>query len=106
MRILQLTAENEILLQRIQQLETKINRSKQQGIAQNRTDERILNSMVSKSLYLLAEIQSTKIVNNQTISPHAFSLMVNKRYHLLLDRFKRRLEYKRQQKMKRLQHFK
>ena len=105
MRILQLTAENEILLERIQQLETKINRSKQQGITQNQKDERVLNSMISKSLYLLSEVQSTKIVDNQTISPHAFSLMVNKRFELLLDRFKQRLQHKRQQRMKRLHHF-
>ena len=101
-RILQLTAENEILLQRIQQLETKINRLKQQGITQNQKDERILNSMVSKSLYLLAEVQSMKVVDGKTISQHAFSLIVKKRFELLLDLFKQRLQYKR---MKRLHHY-
>ena len=103
MRIKQLEGENEILLQRVKQLETKINRLKQHGIKQNQKDERILNSMVLKSLYLLAEIQTLKVVGEATLSNHAFSSMINKRHQLLLDQFKRRLEYKRQQKIKRLQ---
>ena len=105
MRIQQLEGENKILLQRTEQLETKINRLKQQGITQNQKDERVLNSMVSKSLYLLAEVQTLKVVGDTTISNHTFSSMINKRYQLLLDRFKQRLQYKRQQRMKRLQHF-
>ena len=105
MRIQQLESENEILLQRTEQLERKINRLKQQGIKQNQKDERVLNSMVSKSLYLLAEIQTLKVVGNTTFSNHTFSSMINKRYQLLLDRFKQRLQYKRQQRIKRLQHF-
>ena len=39
MRIQQLESENEILLQRTEQLERKINRLKQQGIKQNQKDE-------------------------------------------------------------------
>ena len=105
MRIQQLEAENKILLQRTEQLETKINRLKQQGITQNQKDERVVNSMVSKSLYLLAEVQTLKVVGDTTISNHTFSSMINKRYQLLLDRFKQRLQYKRQQRIKRLQHF-
>ena len=105
MRIQQLEGENKILLQRTEQLETKINRLKQQGITQNQKDERVLNSMVSKSLYLLAEIQTLKVVGETTISNHTFSSMINKRYQLLLDKFKQRLQYKRQQRIKRLQHF-
>ena len=105
MRIQQLEAENEILLQRTEQLETKINRLKQQGVT-HKKDERVLNSMVLKSLYLLAQIQTLKVVVGETtISNHTFSSMINKRYQLLLDRFKQRLQYKRQQRMKRLQHF-
>ena len=104
MRIQQLEAENEILLQRTEQLETKINRLKQQGVT-HKKDERVLNSMVLKSLYLLAQIQTLKVVGHTTISNHTFSSMINKRYQLLLDRFKQRLQYKRQQRMKRLQHF-
>ena len=105
MRIQQLEAENKILLQRTEQLETKINRMKQQGITQNQKDERVLNSMVSKSLYLLAEIQTLKVVGDTRISNHTFSSMINKRHQLLLDQFKQRLQYKRQQRIKRLQHF-
>ena len=105
MRIQQLEGENEILLQRTKQLETKINRLKQQGITQNQKDEQVLNLMVSKSLYLLAEVQTLKLVGDTRISNHTYSSMINKRYWLLLDRFKQRLQYKRQQKMKRLQHF-
>ena len=105
MRIQQLEAENKILLQRTEQLETKINRLKQQGITQNQKDERVLNSMVSKSLYLLAEIQTLKVMGETTISNHTFSSMVNKRFEVLLNQFKRRLQYKRRQRMKRLQHF-
>ena len=104
MRIQQLEAENEILLQRTEQLETKINRLKQQGVT-HKKDERVLNSMVLKSLYLLAQIQTLKVVGHTTISNHTFSSMINKRYQLLLDRFKQRLQYKRQQRIKRLQHF-
>ena len=105
MRIRQLEGENKILLQRTEQLETKINRLKQQGVTQNQKDERVLNSMVSKSLYLLAEIQTLKVVGETTISNHTFSSMINKRYELLLGKFKQRLQYKRQQRIKRLQHF-
>ena len=104
MRIQQLEGENKILLQRTEQLETKINRLKQQGV-RDKKDERVLNSMVSKSLYLLAEIQTLKVVGETTISNHTFSSMINKRYQLLLDKFKQRLQYKRQQRIKRLQHF-
>ena len=104
MRIRQLEGENKILLQRTEQLETKINRLKQQGVT-HKKDERVLNSMVSKSLYLLAEIQTLKVVGETTISNHTFSSMINKRYQLLLDKFKQRLQYKRQQRIKRLQHF-
>ena len=104
MRIQQLEGENKILLQRTEQLETKINRLKQQGVT-HKKDERVLNSMVSKSLYLLAEIQTLKVVGETTISNHTFSSMINKRYQLLLDKFKQRLQYKRQQRIKRLQHF-
>ena len=104
MRIQQLEGENKILLQRTEQLETKINRLKQQGV-RDKKDERVLNSMVSKSLYLLAEIQTLKVVGETTISNHTFSSMINKRYELLLGKFKQRLQYKRQQRIKRLQHF-
>ena len=104
MRIQQLEGENKILLQRTEQLETKINRLKQQGVT-HKKDERVLNSMVSKSLYLLAEIQTLKVVGETTISNHTFSSMINKRYELLLGKFKQRLQYKRQQRIKRLQHF-
>ena len=104
MRIRQLEGENKILLQRTEQLETKINRLKQQGVT-HKKDERVLNSMVSKSLYLLAEIQTLKVVGETTISNHTFSSMINKRYELLLGKFKQRLQYKRQQRIKRLQHF-
>ena len=104
MRIQQLEAENEILLQRTEQLETKINRLKQQGITQNQKDERVLNSMVSKSLYLLAEIQTLKVKGHMTILNHTFNSIVNRRFEVLLNQFKRRLQYKRQQRLKRLQH--
>ena len=104
MRIQQLEGENKILLQRTEQLETKINRLKQQGVT-HKKDERVLNSMVSKLLYLLAEIQTLKVVGETTISNHTFSSMINKQYQLLLDKFKQRLQYKRQQRIKRLQHF-
>ena len=102
MQIRQLEAENEILLQRTEQLETKLNRLKQQGIKQNQKDERVLNSMVSKSLYLLAQIQTLKVVGEAIMSQHTFGSIVNKRFELLLDRFKQRLQYKRQQRMKHL----
>ena len=104
MRILELEAQNKILLQRIEKLESKLNQSKQQAMTQNQKDERVLNSMVSKSLYLLAEVQTLKVFDSSLISHHTLSTSVNKRYWMLLDRFKQRLQYKRQQRMKRLHH--
>ena len=102
MRIQQLEAENQVLLHRTEELEKKINRSKQQGITTNQTDERILNSIVSKSLYLLAEKQTLQVIGETSFSHHTFSMMINKRYFLLLHQFKKKLHHKRKQKTKRL----
>ena len=105
MRLQQVKAENDILLQRTNQLEMKINRLTQQGITPNQKDVNVLNSMVSKSLYLLAEVHTLQIVGSKLISQHALNTMINNRYWVLLDRFKQRLQYKRQQRMRRLHHF-
>ena len=107
MQILQIKAENDILLQRIQELETKMNRLKQHGQAVCKIDETMLNAMVSKSLYLLAQIHTLQTVGTKLVPQHSLWTMYQRRHQLLFDRFKQRLFYKRQQRnknLKRLHH--
>ena len=107
MRLQQITAENNILLQRTKQLETKMNRLKQQGETPCKKDESVLNAMVSKSLYLLAEVHTLQTVGTLLISQRSLQTMTRNRYNQLMDRFKQRLYYKRQQRtknLKRLHH--
>ena len=95
MRLLEIIAENNILLERTKQLETKINQVKQRGETPCRKDKTVLDAMVSKSLYLLAERDSLKIVGTSLIRKHKLLRMIHKRYQYLMDRFRQRLYYKR-----------
>ena len=107
MRLLEIKAENNILLQRTKQLETKINRLKQRGETPCKKDESVLNAMVSKSLYLLAEKDTLKIVGTNPIGQRVLHRMIQNRYQYLMDRFRRKLYYKRLERsknIKRLHH--
>ena len=99
MRLLEIIAENNILLERTKQLETKINQVKQRGETPCRKDKTVLDAMVSKSLYLLAERDTLKIVGTSLIRKHELLRMIHKRYQYLMDRFRQRLYYKRFQRL-------
>ena len=68
MRLIEIEAENDVLLQRIKQLETKINDVKRRCETPCQKDKVVLNAMVSKSLYLLAERDTLKVVGNSLIT--------------------------------------
>ena len=97
--IYELKAQNNVLLQRVHQLETKINRSKQKNIAVNKTDEKKLNVMVAKSLTLLAKVQTLEVIGQLPIQQHQLDRMVHQRYGYLIEKFTNRLYYKRQQRL-------
>ena len=91
MRLLEITAENNVLLQRINELETRINRAKQRYEQLCLRDITALNAMASKSLYLLAERDTLSIVGNNLITQRVLHHMIQNRYQYLTDKFKRRL---------------
>ena len=99
-RLIDIEAENNVLLQRIKQLETKINEVQQRCETPCRKDKIVLNAMVSKSLYLLAERDTLKVVGNSLISQRVLNRMIQNREQYLTDRFKQRLYYKRFQRLK------
>lgn len=103
MQIQQLKSENDILLQRTHQLETKMNRLKQHGKTPCKVDESMLNALVSKSLYLLAQIHTLQTVGTMLVPQHSLQTMYRRRHQQLFERFKQRLFYKRQQRNKKLQ---
>ena len=98
-QIQQLKAENNILLQRVKQLETKINQVKQQNKTPCKTDEKTLNAMVAKSLKMLARLQTLEAIGTYRIKQRILDRMVEKRYIDLMERFVKRLYYKRQQRL-------
>ena len=102
MRLLEIKAENNILMQRIKQLETRINRAKQQYERPCLRDVTALNAMVSKSLYLLAERDTLSIVGNSLISRHVLHSMIDNRCQYLSDKFKRRLFNRRFERLRRV----
>lgn len=59
--------------------------------------------MVSKSLYLLAERDTLKVVGNSLISRRILNRMIQNRERYLTDRFKRRLFYKRFERQKHIE---
>ena len=107
MRLQQIKAENNILLQRTKHLEIKINRCKQFGETPCKKDESVLNAMVLKSLYLLAETHTLQIVGTKSVPQRSLHTMIQNRYKQLMDRFRQKLYYKRLQRtknVKRLHH--
>ena len=107
MRLIEIKAENDILLQRVKQLETRINRAKQRYENPCLRDMTVLNAMVSKSLYLLAERDTLQIVGNSLINRHILHGMIDNRCQYLIDKFKRRQfnkRFERLHKVERLHH--
>ena len=94
MRLLQIEAENNVLLQRIKRLETKINREKQHFQLPFKIDVRMLNALVSKSLHLLAEKDTLIIVANSPITQRVLHGLIRNRHQYLTQKFKTRLYYK------------
>ena len=103
MQMQQIKAENNILLQRVKQLETKINKVKQQKGTPCKRDEQSLNAMVAKSLHFLAKIHTFEVVGNRLIPQHLFNTMVHNRYNQLMDRFLKKLYYRRLQSKRNVQ---
>ena len=98
-QIQQLKVENNILLQRVKQLETKINQVKQQNKTPCKTDEKTLNAMVAKSLKMLARVQTLELIGMYRLKQRMLDCQVKKRYNDLMERFVKRLYYKRQQRL-------
>ena len=98
-QIQQIKAENNILLQRVKQLETKMNRLKQQKETPCKKDEQTLNTMVAKSLKMLARIHTLEATNLYRLNERTLNRMVGKRYNDLMERFVKKLYYKRQQRL-------
>ena len=98
-QIQQLKAENNILSQRVKQLETKINQVKQQNETPCKKDEKTLNAMVAKSLTMLARVQTLEAIGENRLTQRILDRMVEKRYNDLMERFIKRLYYKRQQRL-------
>lgn len=103
MRLIETEAENDVLLQRVKQLETKTNEVKRRCETPCQKDKVVLNAMVSKSLYLLAERDTLKVVGNSLISRRILNRMIQNRERYLTDRFKRRLFYKRFERQKHIE---
>ena len=91
MRLLEIQAENNVLLQRINEVETRINRAKQRYEQPCLRDIIALNAMVSKSLYLLAEKDTLVIVGTTQITQRVLHKMIQNRNQYLTDKFKKRL---------------
>ena len=107
MRLLDIRAENNVLMHRIKRLETKINRAKKRGQRPNLEDINALNKMVFKSLYLLAERDTLTIIGNALIKPSVLHRQIEQRHKHLDDKFRRELynrQYIRLCKAPRLHH--
>ena len=107
MRLLDIRAENNVLMRRIKQVETKINRAKKRGQRPNIEDINALNKMVYKSLYLLAERDTLTIIGNALVKPSVLHRQIEQRHKYLHDKFRRELynrQYIRLCKAPRLHH--
>ena len=91
MRLLEIQAENNVLLQRMNEVETRINHAKQRYEQPCLRDIIALNAMASKSLYLLAEKDTLTIVGTSLITQRVLHGMIQNRHQYLTDKFKRRL---------------
>ena len=107
MRLLDIRAENNVLMRRIKQVETKINRAKKRGQRPNIEDINALNKMVYKSLYLLAERDTLTIIGNALVKPSVLHRQIEQRHKYLDDKFRKELynrQYIRLCKAPRLHH--
>ena len=107
MRLLDIRAENNVLMRRIKQVETKINRAKKRGQRPNIEDINALNKMVYKSLYLLAERDTLTIIGNALVKPSVLHRQIEARHKYLDDKFRKELynrQYIRLCKAPRLHH--
>ena len=107
MRLLDIKAENDVLLRRIHRLETKINRSKKRGKRPNIRYINTLNSLVYKSLYLLAERDTLTVIGKQLVKESILHRQIELRRKYLDDKFRRELynrQYIRLCKAPRLHH--
>ena len=107
MRVLDIEAENNVLMHRIKQCEMKINRAKKRGQRPNIEDINALNKMVYKSLYLLAERDTLSIIGNALVKPSVLHRQIAKRHKYLDDKFRTTLynrQYIRLCKAPRLHH--
>ena len=107
MRLLDIEAENNVLLRQINRLETKINRAKKRGQRPNLADVNALNRRVYKSLYLLAERDTLTVIGNQLVKESILHSQIERRRQYLHDKFRRELyarQYLRICKAPRLHH--
>ena len=107
MRLLDIEAENNVLMQRIKQCEIKINRAKKRGQRPNIEYINALNKMVYKSLYLLAERDTLTIIGNTLVKPSVLHRQIAHRHKYLNDKFRTKLynrQYIRLCKAPRLHH--
>lgn len=107
MRLLNIKAENNVLLRQINGLETKINRAKKRGQRPNLADVNALNRRVYKSLYLLAERDTLTVIGNQLVKESILHSQIERRRQYLHDKFRRELyarQYLRICKAPRLHH--
>ena len=78
-RLLEIKAENDVILKRVKRLESRINRLKQQGKDVRKSDESMLNALTMKSLYLLAEVDTLKIVGDGRLRQRVLHRMIQNR---------------------------
>ena len=107
MRLLDIVAENNILMRRIKQCEIKINSAKKRGRKPNIEHINALNKMVYKSLYLLAERDTLTIIGNALVKPSVLHRQIAQRHKYLDDKFRKELynrQYIRLCKAPRLHH--
>ena len=107
MRLLDIKAENNVLMHRIKRCEIKINRAKKRGQRPNIKDVKALNKMVYKSLYLLAERDTLTIIGNALVKPSVLHRQIEQRHKYLDDKFRKELynrQYIRLCKAPRLHH--
>ena len=94
MRLLDIRAENNVLMHRIKRLETKINRAKKRGQRPNLEDINALNKMVFKSLYLLAERDTLLVIGNKLMKESVLHRQIEHRRKYLDDKFRKELYHR------------
>ena len=107
MRLIDIKTENDVLMRRIEQVETRINKAKKRGKRPNLRDINVLNSMVFKSLYLLAERDTLAVIGNSLVKESVLHRQIEHRRKYLDDKFRKELynrQYIRLCKAPRLHH--